>query len=97
MYEPPIKITIPIPSYIPYGHGLKATSGHGGNLRVRCTNDERGLIETEAKLLGLTVSGFVRWVSLYAAKALEKHRVTNNESIETEVSKDERRVHRKET
>ena len=73
-YDPPIKLYIPLPSPFPIGRGPNATSSFGGNLRVRCTDEEYNLIQLEAYLLGLSLAGFSRWCILHAAKALKKHR-----------------------
>ena len=73
-YDPPIKVSIPIPSHIPQARGIHATSGYGGNLRVRCTNDEYDLAQEEAKRLGLTLAGFCRWSIIHVAEALNRHR-----------------------
>ena len=73
-YEPPVKVTIPIPSNFAVGYGVNATGKRGGNLRVRCTNKQYDAINAEAKLLGLTLATFCRWCAVHVAGKLLEHR-----------------------
>jgi hypothetical protein len=80
-YEPPLKITIPIPSEIPKGFGPNSTGKRGGNLRVRCTNREYDTIAHEASLIGVTLAMFTRWSAIHVAKMLAKHRDEQSTSM----------------
>lgn len=84
-YDPPIKITIPTPGQFPMGYGPNSTGGKGGNMRARCTNKEYELLGVEAAAIGITLANFVRWSSFYVAKALQKHRLENSTTEETEI------------
>lgn len=65
------KITIPVPSEIPYGYGLAATSGPEGCLiQCRGTVPEREKIKYAAHLLGLTYGTFMRRVVNDAADVI---------------------------
>tara|TARA_E500000305_G_C4001783_1_gene227800 strand:- start:940 stop:1248 length:309 start_codon:yes stop_codon:yes gene_type:complete len=79
-YEPPIQITISTPSEIPVGFGPNSTGRRGGNLRVRCTNNEYDAIKHEAELLNITLATFTRWCAVQAAQKLLQHRTTKNTS-----------------
>jgi|TARA_R110000822_G_scaffold300834_3_gene424379 hypothetical protein len=76
-YEPPIKITISTPSEIPIGFGPNSTGSRGGNLRVRCTNNEYDAIKHEAELLNITLATFTRWCAVHAAQKLLEHRAAD--------------------
>ena len=80
-YEPPLKITIPLPHEIPVGRGVNATSKYGGNLRIRCTNKEYDLIQREAAKLDVTLAMFCRWCSTYVAARLADHREAADTSM----------------
>jgi hypothetical protein len=80
-YEPPLKVTIPIPSQIPFSYGPNSTGKRGGNLRVRCTNAEYDALQHEAKLLGLSLATFCRWSAVHVGQELLKHR----ESLSTDM------------
>jgi len=73
-YDPPLNLSIPLPCSIPRARGLHSTGGFGGNLRVRCTDDEKLLVQSEAHKLGLTLSSFSRWCIIHAAQSLKEHR-----------------------
>lgn len=77
-YEPPIQITIPIPSKIDVGYGPESTGKRGGNLRIRCTNKEYDLIKQEAEALDVSIAAFCRWCSVRMARTLEKHRTSQS-------------------
>lgn len=85
-YDPPLKITIPLPSEIPMLRGIHATTKSGGNLRVRCSNSEYAEIQQEADKLGMTISSFMRFVGRAVARALKEHRVNGSSTIGTEYS-----------
>lgn len=80
-YEPPLKVTIPIPSKIPLSFGPNSTGKRGGNLRVRCTNKEYDLIQDEAAALDLSLANFCRWSALYVARAIKEHREDQSTSM----------------
>jgi hypothetical protein len=88
-YDPPLLLRIPLPSEIPRNKGPYATSSYGGNLRIRCTNEEYDMIKAEAALLDLTMANFCRWVILHSASALRKHREENSEDYKVEVKSGE--------
>ena len=73
-YRPPLGITIPLPYHITRGIGTSATSGRGGNLRVRCTDKEYDLVMSEAKRLGLPLANFSRFIIVHVAEQLKRHR-----------------------
>ena len=73
-YTPPVKLSIPLPSPIPRARGIHSTGGFGGNIRVRCTDDEKLLVQSEANYLGLTLASFSRWCITHAAHLLKEHR-----------------------
>lgn len=75
-YTPPLRITIPIPSYIPRARGRNATTGLlGGNLRFRCSDPEHELIQSEANMLGdIPVATFARWCTVHVARELKRLR-----------------------
>ena len=81
-YEPPLKITITAPTEIPRGFGPNATGKRGGNLRVRCTDNEYDLIHRESIKLGLTLGMYVRWCAVQVAHQLQSHRDLNSTSIQ---------------
>jgi hypothetical protein len=80
-YEPPIKISIPIPNEIPQGFGPNSTGKRGGNLRVRCTNKEYDMIQEEAAFIGVSLATFCRWCSVHVATMLLEHREANSTSM----------------
>jgi len=80
VYEPPLRISIPIPSEIPVGFGPNSTGKRGGNLRVRCTNAEYDAIKVEAELLGISLANFVRWCAVHVSQNMKEHR--DDESTE---------------
>jgi hypothetical protein len=84
-YEPPLKITIPIPSEIPIGRGTNSTGKRGGNLRIRCTNKEYDAIQREATELGLSLAMFCRWSIVHVASGLFVHREVNSTLYSVEV------------
>ena len=84
-YDPPIKITIPVPSEIPPRRGRHSTGRYGGNLRIRCTDTEYDLVQQEAKELNLTISGFGRWCIIRIAAALRTHRLEESTADGVEV------------
>ena len=69
----PDKISIPLPQDIPRARGIHSTGGFGGNLRVRCTNDEKLLVQSVANRLGITMSSFSRWCIVHAAQSLKEY------------------------
>jgi hypothetical protein len=73
-YEPPLKVTIPTPSQLPKGFGVNSTGKRGGNLRIRCTNNEYDVIQKEAAKLDITLAMFCRWCAIHVSKQLIKHR-----------------------
>ena len=79
-YEPPIQITISTPNTIPIGFGPNSTGKRGGNLRVRCTNNEYDAIKHEAELLNISLATFTRWCATHVAKKLSQHRETQSTS-----------------
>ena len=87
-YDPPLKITIPLPTEIPRLRGILATTKYGGNLRVRCSNAEYDLIQQEANKIGLTINAFMRFVGRAVAKALKEHRTNGSTSIAIELNSD---------
>ena len=88
VYDPPLKITIPLPTEPPILRGIHATTKSGGNLRVRCSNAEYALIQQEAAKIGMTISAFMRIVGRSVARALKDHRVNGSNSIATETRDD---------
>tara|TARA_R100001594_G_scaffold44758_3_gene77246 strand:- start:2033 stop:2317 length:285 start_codon:yes stop_codon:yes gene_type:complete len=82
-YDPPLKICIPLPSPIPRARGHRSTTGYGGNLRIRCTDEEYTLVQNEASELGLPLAAFSRWCIVYAANALKEHRDAGSSSPTT--------------
>jgi len=80
-YEPPLKITIPIPMMIPPSRGINATGKRGGNLRIRCTNKEYDAIQHEAELLDLSLAMFCRWCATRVVAQLQQHRQTESTSM----------------
>ena len=79
-YDTPIKVTIPVPSEIPRARGPNSTSQYGGNLRVRCSNQEYDLVFDEAAMLGVTPSNFCRWSIVQTALAVQEHRLSKSKS-----------------
>lgn len=80
-YEPPLKITIPLPATLPKGRGANATGHRGGNLRIRCTDAEYDYVQREAELLGLSLAMFCRWCVTKVATQLTLHRGTDSTSM----------------
>ena len=80
-YEPPLKISIALPTELPKGFGVNSTGSRGGNLRVRCTNKEYDAITHEADLLDLTLAMFCRWCAMQVATKLFEHREASSTSI----------------
>ena len=76
-YEPPLKITIPLPHEFPKSYGVDSTGKRGGNLRIRCTNKEYDEIQDEAARINLTLAMFCRWCCVYVAERLKEHREAN--------------------
>ena len=77
----PNSISIPLPQDIPRARGIHSTGGFGGNLRVRCTDDEKLLVQSVANSLGITMSGFSRWCIVHVAKSIKEHdNATNSNS-----------------
>lgn len=83
-YDPPLKITIPVPSSFEKQRGIYSTGHRGGNLRVRCTNVEYDAIQAEAEILGISLGMFTRWCAIKTADALLRHRSEDSTSIEGE-------------
>ena len=81
-YEPPLKITITIPSPIAHGYGPNSTGRRGGNLRIRCTNKEYDAIQGEATKLNLSLAMFCRSCAIQVAQRLEAHRIDKRTDIE---------------
>jgi len=69
----PKTISIPLPQDIPRARGIHSTGGFGGNLRVRCTDDEKLLVQSIANDLGITMSSFSRWCIVHSAQSLKEH------------------------
>ena len=88
-YDPPLNIKIPRPCPIPRARGHRSTTGYGGNLRVRCTNDEYSLVQSEAAELGLPIAAFSRWCIVYAANALKEHRNARSSDLTAGESPDD--------
>ena len=80
-YEPPLKITIPIPTSFPVGRGVHSTGKRGGNLRVRCTNAQYDAIQLEAAYLKVSLATFCRWCAVHVASQLREHRKAQSTSI----------------
>ena len=80
-YEPPLKIYIRTPNWIPKGFGPNSTGKRGGNLRVRCTNKEYDSIKIEAANLGISLAAFCRWCSIHVAQQLKEHRRAESTSV----------------
>jgi hypothetical protein len=79
-YEPPLRISIPLPAEIPIGFGPNSTGRRGGNLRVRVTDAEYDAMQIEAALLDVSLAKFVRWCAVHVAQTLKEHR--DNESTD---------------
>jgi hypothetical protein len=75
-YEPPLKVSIAVPSLITPNYGVNSTRKRGGNLRVRCTNSEYDLIKEEADHLGISLAMFTRWCATRIAEQVKQHRIT---------------------
>ena len=61
-------ITIPLPTDIPYGYGIAATSGPQGCLiQARATTPERDKIQQAAAAIGVSYGTFMRRVTNDAA------------------------------
>ena len=73
-YEPPLRISIPLPSKFRLTYGPNSTGKRGGNLRVRCTNNEYDALKIEAEALGITLATFCRWCAVHVGQELKKHR-----------------------
>lgn len=77
-YEPPLKVSIPVPSLISPNYGPNSTGKRGGNLRVRCTNAEYDMIQEEAGHLGISLAMFTRWCATRVAEQVKLHRITSS-------------------
>tara|TARA_R110002110_G_scaffold177861_4_gene382399 strand:- start:209 stop:493 length:285 start_codon:yes stop_codon:yes gene_type:complete len=77
-YTVPSNIKIPTPDTIPIGFGPNSTGKRGGNLRVRCTDNEYDAIKHEAELLNITLATFTRWCAVHVAQELLQHRLRDN-------------------
>ncbi len=75
-YEPPLKVSIPVPSLISPNYGPNSTGKRGGNLRVRCTNAEYDMIQEEAAHLGISLAMFTRWCAIRVAEQVYQHRIS---------------------
>lgn len=73
-YEPPLRVTIPLPCELPRGRGRSSTGRYGGNYRIRLTNDEYNMIQQEAAELGISMAAFGRWCVKQIAMQLREHR-----------------------
>lgn len=69
-YMPPITIVIPLPSQMPRSRGRHSTGKKAGNTRIRISDFELQAIKREADHLGLSVSHFIRWCAVFAARGL---------------------------
>jgi hypothetical protein len=84
-YSPPLALTIPLPTDIPRSRGIFATTGYGGSLRVRCSDEQYDLVKEEAALLDISLACFCRWVIIHAASSLRKHREEQSDTYDVEV------------
>lgn len=69
--EWPLQITIPLPEPQPRKRGIHATTVFGSVVHVRLNKEEREMLEDTANNLGLTMSEFIRSVSINTTKALK--------------------------
>jgi len=77
--DPPTHVEIPTPGNIPRARGIHSTGRFGNSLRARISLDDYEIITQMAAELGLSISMFVRWASVYTAKALkDAHDGTDN-------------------
>lgn len=65
-----ISISIPRPRKIPPAYGRYGTTENATNLVVRMSYYERSVIEEAARMCGVTLSTFTRWVNIFAAREL---------------------------
>jgi hypothetical protein len=82
----PLTITIPVPTPRPRARGIHSTGRYGTNLRVRCTFEDRDMIQKACEHLGIEESAFLRWTSVYAAKAILDVVTANIEETDNERS-----------
>jgi hypothetical protein len=87
-YEPPLLITIPVPSEMPIGYGVNSTGHRGGNIRFRCTDAEFDAIKVQADLAGLSFAAYCRWICIHVADKMRLHREENSTDIEAKDDRD---------
>ena len=92
-YEPPLLITIPVPSEMPIGYGVNSTGHRGGNIRFRCTDAEFDAIKLQADLAGLSFAAYCRWSCIQVAEKMRLHREQNSTDIEAKDDRDGVRFH----
>lgn len=63
-------ISIPRPRKIPPTYGRYGTTENATNLSVRMSYYERTVIEEAARMCGVSLSTFTRWVNIFAAREL---------------------------
>lgn len=80
-YEPPLQIKISLPSEFKKRFGPESTGRYGGNLRVRCTNEEYDMMKAIAEKLNLSLAMFVRSCAVQTARILRDHETEQNNSM----------------
>ena len=80
-YEPPLQITISLPSKFVKTYGPESTGHYGGNLRVRCTDKEYELVRELADDLQISIACFTRSCAVQVARILQKHKLDQHTSM----------------
>ena len=67
-------ISVPIPIKLPGRRGLTSLNSSGRCVAVRMHEDDLELLNKEAAILGITRGELMRWLCVFGAAALHKHR-----------------------
>ena len=70
MIEIPLRLTITTPSPSPRKRGINSTTPFHNVMHTRCSQQEFNIITAGARVLGITVSEYLRWLGVHAAKEL---------------------------
>ncbi len=67
-------VLLPIPMKVTRGRGTNSTNPFGKMVQARITQEDYKLVQKEAEYCGVSVSLFMRWSSVFMARAIRKER-----------------------
>jgi hypothetical protein len=81
-WDHPAQVAIPCPMHMTRKRGIFAKKAEDVPIAVRMTENDRAIVEEEAKALGMGLSTFMRWCGVQAAKELHRLRTGNKVRID---------------